>query len=130
MPYRVELIDEAFDDLERVTKTGRILDFLAKLVRIEQAGALAGQPLGHKERVRQNLTGWRKVVIGDRDWRIVFRVNEETKTATILVVGDRADAQCYEEAMRRLKRLPKQQTGKTLSEAMLTLLARRADRRR
>lgn len=130
MPYRVELVDDAFRDLERVNKTGRIVDFLTKLVRIEELGTKAGQPLGQREHLRQNLTGWWKVVVGDRDWRIVFRVNEETKTATILVIGDRADAECYAEAMRRLGKLPEHQTGRSLSEAMLTLLARKASRRR
>ena len=127
--YRVELIDDAFQDLERVNRTGRILDFLAKLVRIEPVGAQAGEPLGHRERMGQNLIGWRKIVMGDRDWRIVFRVEEQARIATVLVIGDRADAQCYEEALRRLERLPEHQGGRSLSDAMLTLLARRASRR-
>ena len=130
MPYRVELVDDAFSDLERVNKTGRIVDFLTKLVRIERAGTNAGLPLGHKEHLRQNLTGWWKVVVGDRDWRIVFKVNEDTQVATVLVIGDRSDAECYAEAMRRLKTLAEHPSGRSLSEAMLTLLAHKASKRR
>jgi mRNA interferase RelE/StbE len=130
MPYRVELVDDAFSDLERLNKTGRIVDFLTKLVRIEEAGTKAGMPLGHKERLRQNLTGWWKVVVGDRDWRIVFKEDEQTQVATILVIGERSDAECYAEAMRRLNTMTEHRSARSLSEAMLRLLAHKASKRR
>lgn len=130
MPYRVELVNDAFADLQRVDKSGRIVDFLTKLVRIEEIGAQAGLPLGHKEHRGQKLTGWRKTIVGDRDWRIIFQVDEGSRVATILVIGDRSDAECYAEATRRLKNFGERAGARSLSEAMLTLLVRKATKGR
>ncbi len=99
MPVRVEVILEVIDDLDEVKKTGRIREFLAKLVRLEDEGADVGEPLGH--RGETNLTGWRKIVVGDRNWRIVFRMTSP-EVALVGVIGDRADAECYLELARRL----------------------------
>jgi len=99
MSVRVELIDEAFDDLVGYAKSGNILLFLKKLVRLEAVGEQAGVPL------RGNLSGYHKIVVGDRDWRIVFRMSEDRQVAIILVIGDRDDAACYETATRRLATL-------------------------
>jgi len=99
MAVRVEVIPEVIDDLEEIKKTGRIREFLAKLVRLEDEGPDVGEPLGH--RGETNLTGWRKIVVGDRNWRIVFRMTSPD-TALVGVVGDRADADCYLDLARRL----------------------------
>lgn len=99
MPVRVELIDEAFDDLVGYATSGNILLFLKKLVRLEAVGEQAGTPL------RGHLSGYSKIVVGDRDWRIVFRMSEDRQVATIVVIGDRDDAACYETATRRLAAL-------------------------
>ncbi len=99
MAVRVEVIPEVIDDLEAVKKTGRIREFLAKLIRLEDGGADVGEPLGH--RGETNPTGWRKIVVGDRNWRIVFRMTSPD-LALLGVVGDRADAECYLELARRL----------------------------
>jgi len=66
MPVRVELIDEAIEDLMRYAETGNLPLFLKKLLHLEEAGKHAGLPLG------RSLTGWRKIVVGDRNWRIIF----------------------------------------------------------
>ena len=106
MPVRVELVDEAVEDLARYADSGNLLLFLSKLLRLEQVGKEAGQPLGGR------LTGWRKVVVGDRNWRINFAVNPEETVATVAVIGDRADADCYETAQHRVQEL-----GKTYPQA-------------
>src|SRR5690348_16828533 len=117
MTVRVELIDEAVDDLPL---------FLAKLVRLEAVGKDAGLPLG------RGLVGWRKIVVGDRNWRIMFSMDREETTATALVIGDRDDAHCCEEAMRRLAALGKDRPeGASLAATMLQIMqARRQERRR
>ncbi len=102
MPIRVELIDEAVDDLLRYAHSGNLRQFLAKLIRLEDIGKDAGLPLGG------SLAGWRKIVVGDRDWRIVFTMNAAETVATVWVIGDREDAQCYQEATRRLTALGKE----------------------
>jgi mRNA interferase RelE/StbE len=96
MPIRVEFIADAVEDLRRYARSGNIRQFLQKLVRLEAVGKQAGLPLG------RGLSGYYKIVVGDRDWRIVFTVNHDETVATVLVIGDRADAACYEQAERRL----------------------------
>lgn len=109
---RVELLAEVLDDLEAARRSGRLKDFLAKLVRLEDDGPLVGQPLGH--RGPSHLTGWFKIVVGDRNWRIVFRMRDE-KTAVVGVIGDRDDDACYRELARRVG--PDNRLGQTLTLA-------------
>lgn len=97
MPVRVELIDEAVEDLARYAETGNLPLFLKKLLRLEEIGKDAGLALGG------GLTGWRKIVVGDRTWRIIFTINPEETVATVWVVGDRDDAECYDDAERRVR---------------------------
>lgn len=97
MPVRVEFIVEASDDLRRYAASGNLSLFLKKLLRLEEVGSDAGLPLG------RGLAGWRKIVVGDRNWRILFVTNPDETIATIWVIGDRDDNACYVEAERRLR---------------------------
>src|SRR5215207_2625328 len=101
MPVRVELISEAIDDLTRYAASGNLPLFLKKLIRLEEVGKDAGLPLG------RGLTGWRKIVVGDRNWRIIFTTDPGETVATIWVIGDRDDSACYDEALRRVEALGK-----------------------
>lgn len=114
MAVQVELIDEAVEDLRKYARSGRLKDFLSKLVRIASEGESAGVPLG------KGLGTWRKVTVGDRDWRIVFRVTADV--ATVLVIGDRSDLECYEEATQRLEKLTSNSGAQTLASVMLDLI--------
>ena len=96
MPIRVEFTADAVEDLRRNSRSGNNRQFLQKLVRLEAVGKQAGLPLG------RGLSGYYKIVVGDRDWRIVFTLDQDETVATVLVIGDRADAACYEQAQRRL----------------------------
>lgn len=115
MSVRVELIDEAVEDLRGYVRSGRIKDFLSKLLDIEEHGAEAGQPLGGA-----GLATWRKIVVGNRDWRIIFRANEEV--ATVLVIGDRSDSECYDEAQKRLDALKDSDIAMSLAAVMAQLI--------
>ena len=97
MAIRVELTDDAVADLARYATTGNLPLFLKKLIQLEAVGNDAGLPLGGA------LSGYRKIVVGDRNWRMIFTTNAEETVATVLVIGDRDDAACYEEAQRRLE---------------------------
>jgi mRNA interferase RelE/StbE len=99
MPVRVELIDAAVEALARYAETGNLPLFLKKLLRLEEVGQEAGLPRG------RSLTGWRKIVAGDRNWRIIFTTDPEETVATVWVIGDRDDAACYADAERRLRSL-------------------------
>jgi mRNA interferase RelE/StbE len=109
---RVEILDEVLGDLEATRKSGRLKDFLAKLVRLEDEGADVGLPLGH--RAERRLVGWNKIVVGDRNWRIVFRMKDDT-TAVVGIIGDRDDDQCYRDLAHRVG--PENRLGQTLSLA-------------
>src|SRR5216684_4253463 len=101
MPVRVELIDEAVQDLVRYAETGNLPLFLKKLIRLEEVGKDAGLPLGG------GITGWRKIVVGDRNWRIIFTTDAEETVATVWVIGDRDDSECYQDAQRRVRAVGK-----------------------
>jgi mRNA interferase RelE/StbE len=107
MAIRVELMEEPFEDLARYATTGNLPLFLKKLLRLEEVGRDAGLPLG------RGLTGWRKIVVGDRSWRIIFATDPDETVATIWVIGDRDDAACHEETQRRVQAL-----GKTRADAV------------
>src|SRR6266508_2196518 len=82
MRVPVELIDEAVDDLIRYAETGNLPLFLKKWIRLAAVGEDAGLPLG------RGLTGWRRIVVGDRNWRIIFTTNPEETIATVWVIAD------------------------------------------
>jgi mRNA interferase RelE/StbE len=83
VPVRVELLDDAVVDLARQAESGKLKLFFKKLLEIGQKGAEAGEPLG------RDLVGWRKITVGNRNWRIVFRVDRDEAVATICVISDR-----------------------------------------
>ncbi len=60
-----------------------------------------GQPLGSKS--GGNLTGLRKLVVGDRQFRIVFQLEQDGTVVVVWVIGERADDRCYELALARVK---------------------------
>jgi mRNA interferase RelE/StbE len=122
MPVRVELINRAVVDLAEHAESGNLKLFLRKLVEIEEKGSQAGEPLG------RNLTGWRKITVGDRDWRIVFHVDGAETVATVCVIGDREDEACYEEAGRRAKQVDDETTA-SLAESMLEVFGSRKERK-
>lgn len=122
MAVRVELIDEAIVDLVDHAESGMLRPFFKKLLEIEEHGARAGEPLG------KNLVGWRKLTVGNRNWRIVFRVDPQNTVATICVIGDREDAACYEEAQRRAQQV-KNADATSLAESMMDLFGTRKQRR-
>lgn len=118
---RVVLLDEAVTDLTGLAESGNLKQFLQKLLEIEKHGEKAGKPLGRE------LTGWRKLTVGDRNWRIVFRVAGEV--ATVCVIGDREDEACYREATRRAVEVARGEVT-TLAQSMMDVLGTRKDRRR
>jgi mRNA interferase RelE/StbE len=116
MPVRVELLDEAIEDLTQYATTGNLPLFLKKLIRLEEVGKDAGLPLG------RGLTGWRKIVGGDRNWRIIFTTDPDEIVATVWVIGDRDDNACYDEALRRVEALGKNRPeAVSLAAAMFQL---------
>src|SRR3954469_12899277 len=116
MSIRVELTDEALEDLARYATTGNLPLLLKKLIWLEEVGKDAGLPPG------RGLTGWRKMVVGDRNWRIIFTTDPGEIVATIWVIGDRDDGACYDEALRRVEAMGKNRPeAVSLAAAMFQL---------
>lgn len=122
MSVRVELIDDAIADLAKHAESGKLKAFFAKLLEIEQKGSEAGEPLG------RDLVGWRKITVGNRDWRIIFRVDKREEVATVCVIGDREDGECYEEAKQRVDKVKGTDVA-SLAESMLALFGSRKERK-
>jgi len=117
----VEVVADVVDDLERYQRSGRFKEFLGKLVSIEKKGRDAGRPLGG------SLTGWRKIVVGDRNWRIVYKVDDTNTSAVVLAVSDRDDDEVYEVARRRLQAV---ESGNSDQMSLATALAELLSRKR
>jgi len=83
------------DDLVRYATSGNLPLFLNKLLRLGEVGRDAGLPLG------RGLAGWRKIVVGDRDWRIVFATNRDETVATVWAIGDRNENRSLSSKMIR-----------------------------
>jgi mRNA interferase RelE/StbE len=49
------------------------------------------------------LTGLRKLVVGDRQYRIVFKVEADGTVTVVWVIATRNDDECYNLALARLK---------------------------
>jgi mRNA interferase RelE/StbE len=90
---------------------------LAKVLLLER-DPYAGRPLVG------DLIGWRKLVVGNRRWRIVWRVvREEDGTTSVEVseiwaVGAREDASVYDEVRRRLASAPPSPETRHLAELL------------
>lgn len=80
-----------------------------------------------REELRGGLIGFRKIVVGDRDWRVVWRVTHDKIGRTIVdvaevwAVGARSDADVYQEMRHRAAALRSQQSTSPLAEALESL---------
>ena len=103
----VRLTEPAIRDLENLKKSNRnALRWALKKLIVLERDPEAGRPL-HRE-----LQGWRKLTVGDRDWRIVWRVTFDDEGSAIVdvaevwAIGARSDGEVYEEMYVRLSTLP------------------------
>ena len=113
----VRLTEDAIADLHRLGKKDpEIVRAVFKKMLLLERSPDAGEPL------LGALVGFRKLVVGDRHWRIVWRVTADTDGTPILdiseiwAVGARSDSEIYEELKARVARIgddPKLQPLKT-----------------
>lgn len=102
-PCRVRLTADAVADLERLRRRDpEIVRTVVKKMLLLERSPEAGEPL------LGALVGFRKLVAGNRDWRIVWRVTEDTAHQPVLDIaevwaaGSRTDGAVYEELRRRV----------------------------
>ncbi len=89
-----------------------------------------GAPLGG------GLHGYRKLTVGDRDWRIVWRVTFDDTGQLIVDIGEiwavgaRKDSEVYDEMRRRVTALAEGPQTKTFEEVLALLEASLTKKRR
>ncbi|PQZ92318.1 addiction module toxin RelE [Arthrobacter sp. MYb227] len=102
----VRLTEDAIADLHRLGKKDPniVRNVFKKMLLLERSPD-AGEPL------LGALVGFRKLVVGDRDWRIVWRVTEDADGTPVLdisevwAVGARSDGEIYDELKDRVARI-------------------------
>lgn len=104
----VRLTDPAVDDLVHLAKHVPLaLRWALKKMLLLEQSPYAGDPLF------DNLIGWRKLTVSDRDWRIVWRPTTDQSTkpvieiAEVWAVGARSDKEVYHEMSERVASMPK-----------------------
>lgn len=122
----VRLTDDAVDDLQDLFKADpQIVRWaLKKMIQLER-DPNAGDPL------LGGLIGYRKITVGDRDWRVVWRVAQDEagdyliEVAEVWAVGYRKASEVYAEIRQRVSNAGSSPKTKALSE-VLELFAKQA----
>lgn len=122
----VRLTEDAVEDLQTLFKADpQIVRWaLKKMIQIER-NPNAGAPL------LGGLIGYRKITVGDRDWRVVWRVVQDdardfrVEVAEVWAVGYRKDNEVYEEIRQRVADAGSSPRTKALTE-ILELFAKQA----
>jgi mRNA interferase RelE/StbE len=118
----VRLTDAAVVDLQALRRLDRqILKWALKKMLLLEKDPDAGEPLVG------DLIGWRKLTVGDRDWRIVWRVTHDASGSVVVDVaevwaaGARSDQAVYAEMSSRLASLPTSPHTVALKDALAKL---------
>jgi len=114
----VWLTDPAVDDLQRLD--GAALVWALKKMLLLERNPQAGEPL------LRELIGYRKLVVGNRDWRLIWRTTRDARDrGTLLVeiaevwaVGARSDAAVYDEMAQRVAKLQDTAVRRSLAEVV------------
>ena len=108
MSWKIEYIKEAQRDLQRLDPYNRKLILRA----IEKTAERPlpppegiGKPLG--SHAAANLSGYYKIKLRDRGYRVVSGLIREEKTMKVIVITIRDDEAVYREAERRIANMPK-----------------------
>jgi len=121
----VRLTEPAVSDLHALlAKDPQILRAALRKMLLLERSPEAGEPL------LGALIGWRKLVVGDRHWRIVWRVSKDSNGNVVLTicevwaVGARSDDEVYREMLSRIDAAGRNPTTVALAEVARILAAR------
>nr|HID14013.1 hypothetical protein [Anaerolineae bacterium] len=95
--YQVKLHPDVRSDLAALDKT--LQRQAAKQLRKLGSHPFAGKPLGHKYGL--DLTGYRSLYFGGKRYRIVYRVDEVSRTVRVIAIARRVGFEAYRLAARR-----------------------------
>jgi mRNA interferase RelE/StbE len=112
---QVLLTDDAKEDLRDLDRVAQVL-VLKGLKKLQTDPEKRGHPLGSKNGT--SLVGFRKLTVGDRDYRIIYRVEENGDVCVVHVIGKRADNEVYEIAKARLDLSRDHEYASELTEMM------------
>jgi mRNA interferase RelE/StbE len=119
----VRFTDAAVGDLQTLQKRDpQIVRQVLKKCLLLERDPHAGEPL------LGDLIGYRKLVVGNRDWRIVWRVTEDVAgdvmidVAEVWAAGARSDGEVYAEMTERISVAPASPLTAALAE-IVTILA-------
>ena len=115
----VRFTDAAIEDLEALQRRDPqiVRQVLKKCLLLEQ-DPNAGEPL------LGGLIGYRKLVVGNRDWRLVWRVTEDddgqasVEIAEVWGVGARSHDEIYAEMAARVAAVPQTPESTALSQVV------------
>lgn len=119
----VWLTDPAVEDLQQLD--GAPLVWALQKLLLLESNPLAGTPL------LGSLIGYRKLVVGNRDWRIVWRATTDERgtvsieVAEVWAVGARSESAVYAEMTQRITSLGDTRVRRSLA-AILDELGKRA----
>lgn len=114
---RVLLLPEAVEDLADLDGSARKLVFKA-LKKLRTDPANRGAPLG------SGLTTFRKLVVGNRQFRIVYRVESDDTIVVVWVIATRVDSECYDLAVARLATYSNRDTADELQGLLRNVFQR------
>jgi mRNA interferase RelE/StbE len=118
----VRLTEGAIDDLHRLNQRNReaVRWCLKKILLLERDPEAGEGLLG-------NLIGFRKLTVGDRHWRIVWRVTHDVTgpaivdVAEVWAAGARSDSEVYTEVENRIATLGSSPATQALSDVLAIL---------
>ena len=99
----IRLTDPAIEDLKQINRLDpSVLRKVITKMLILELNSEAGEPL------LGDLIGWRKLTVGNRNWRIIWRAHKDVsgdqviEIAQVWATGARKDSEIYEELKRRV----------------------------
>lgn len=115
----VRLTEPAFDDLQALLRLDPQLvrQALKKMLLLERDPE-AGEPL------HGSLITYRKLILGNRDRRLIWRVTHEADgtvyvdVAEVWAIGARSDSEVYDEMRRRVAQMPESSATLTLADVV------------
>lgn len=107
MKWKRQFIEQAQKDFRKLDHSQQVivkkaLDKISINPLPEKEGGY-GKPLGNKNNF--NLTGCLKVKLKKHGIRIVYKLERQEETYTIIIIGIRDDMEVYELATKRLNEL-------------------------
>lgn len=116
---RVELTDDAKDDIRGLDRSVQVR-VLKDLEKLKASPDMRGEPLGSRN--NGNLSGLRKLYVGpNKGYRAVFAADGD-EIAIVMVVASRADSECYELALARVRLLSDQKQQDEMTALLMSII--------